>query len=279
MNFKQVQFIFIITFLLLDIFLLKLFLDKTVFYRTDAVAFNVLSELKSKNVKLDKHIADMLEQEYTEKRVPYISSLRQGEDLSVVEQTIKQQTVTYDIEKRKVNVVFHTPISLTLENGQLTKQDQEQVNNILHNELLVYNGDKYKPLYYSAVRQEIVCVQFIDDMPIVDDNARVVFVLNGNHITGYTQTYTGQFTVEDESRILFSEKDALTSLYASALLPEGSVIELMTLVYQRNTPVEDMFIYTPVWFLDVKLSDGTRSVLRVDALTNVPLTNNIESNK
>ena len=147
----------------------------------------------------------------------------------------------------------------------------------------VLYGDEYhyrKNL--SLLDQEyptIVASQSYETIPFNDSSSRIDMTLASSdkllQIAKYTQTHISNITPLREKMTLYSEKEAVNTLYLNNKLPSHSKILWTELAYTRILIVGDRNVYIPAWFVAVKAdADVNIQIETVNAFSNRIITNN-----
>ncbi|EHG28728.1 hypothetical protein HMPREF9478_01519 [Enterococcus saccharolyticus 30_1] len=162
-------------------------------------------------------------------------------------------------------------------------QAEKTVNEYLQRKDQVLYGDEYhyrKNL--SLLDQEyptIVASQSYETIPFNDSSSRIDMTLASSdkllQIAKYTQTHISNITPLREKMTLYSEKEAVNTLYLNNKLPSHSKILWTELAYTRILIVGDRNVYIPAWFVAVKAdADVNIQIETVNAFSNRIITNN-----
>lgn len=261
MDYKRVQIILIITFSILNIYLLTVFLEKD-------------DELNFGNPSTTVNLEEGLRNDNIES--PELS--RENEEVVVIKTdkntflrekspTLKNQTAR--MENNLLFSVLSDPIKLDFGTADITLMNRLKPLQAFKDSGNVLDGPRYEFLSYQAVNQRIVYVQYTDDgFPIADGTASLVFHLNSDgEVISYEQTYAGVPEPQGRLRNVISQQAAIESLYLNNQIADDSTIKLLTLSYYQTLSLTDMNIYSPMWYVEITRENTVVQIKRVDALT------------
>lgn len=276
MDFKRIEWIFFLAFLGLNVFL-----------------FNIYSEARSEQQNvLQSNQTIPIEQRLASEDIKYTNDLS-DEYLSGYYLSGEQTDLAAALKEAQANNQLVD--STTVKGQQLTHissggfyisddtQAEKTVNEYLQRQDQVLYGDEY---YYmknlSLLDQEypnIVASQSYEDIPFNDSSSRIDLTLESAddllQISKYTQTHISNITPLREKMTLYSEKEAVNTLYLNNKLPAHSKILWTELAYTRILIVGDKNVYIPAWFVAIKAdADETIQIETVNAFSNRIITNN-----
>ena len=267
MDFKRVKLIFIITFLVLNLFLLHTYIER---YNSARLApneqvFNVLDQLAKNNVTLPKDVsADIA-------YIPNVSATVTPERFANRSRLANQEvsiTATGALQS-----TLSAPVALKLTNGVLVTEDFQTLSAFLADEKNVLYGQEYGYFTHLPNENQIIYTQYSNRTALADGTAQIVFQLNGSNVVGYTQTYVADIATQGSAREdIVSRRDALKALYLENLIPNDAIVKRFELVYVRTVSVDTLSVYGQVWYLEMQLKDGSLITRRVDAHSGKVLT-------
>ncbi|MER2295199.1 MAG: two-component system regulatory protein YycI [Desemzia incerta] len=258
MDFKKIEIIFIVTFLVLNGYLLYRVLDN---YENDftgnaATQINLVQEMKDENI-------DLPDFEDEEHDVPYVQAAANNLLEENAEQLTKQTGVIEDNGSLYASILSD-PIQLS-EGEELTTKDIATLSEFVLSDAILF-GDEYQFIRYVPSTRQIIYGQVANNIPIVDGTSNIIFHLNGKkEIISYEQTYAGPVTVQGQSRKLITDQDAVEILYQNSEVPSGAKVRKPLLIYNRTLSLEDLSMYVPVWLVEVVTSTDT-IIKKVDAV-------------
>lgn len=128
---------------------------------------------------------------------------------------------------------------------------------------------------------EIIAAQSYKEIMFKDDTAQISFKLEksdesaGIHqIYKYTQTHIQGIEELREKMELYSERDAIETLYINNKISSNSKIIFRNLAYARIYKIREKNVYVPVWFIGIKSGENNLQVEQVNAMSNTIITNN-----
>ena len=258
MDFKKIEIIFIITFLILNGYLLYRVLDnyENGFTGNAATQINLIQEMKDENI-------DLPDFEDEEHDVPYVQAAANNLLEENADQLTKQTGVIEENGSLYASILSD-PIQLS-EGEELTTKDITTLTEFVLSDAILF-GDQYQFIRYIPSTRQIIYAQVANNIPIVDGTSDIIFHLNGQkEIISYEQKYAGPVTVQGQSRKLITDQDAVEILYQNSEIPSGSKVRKPLLIYNRTLHLEDLSMYVPVWLVEVVTSTDT-VVKKVDAV-------------
>lgn len=258
MDFKKIEIIFIVTFLVLNGYLLYRVLDnyENGFTGNAATQINLVQEIKDENIELPEF-------EDEEHDVPYVQAAANNLLEENAEQLTKQTGVIEDNGSLYASILSD-PIQLS-EGEELTTKDIATLSEFVLSDAILF-GDEYQFIRYVPSTRQIIYGQVANNIPIVDGTSNIIFHLNGKkEIISYEQTYAGPVTVQGQSRKLITDQDAVEILYQNSEVPSGAKVRKPLLIYNRTLSLEDLSMYVPVWLVEVVTSTDT-IIKKVDAV-------------
>lgn len=258
MDFKKIEIIFIVTFLVLNGYLLYRVLDnyENGFTGNAATQINLVQEMKDENIELPEF-------EDEKHDVPYVQAAANNLLEENAEQLTKQTGVIEDNGSLYASILSD-PIQLS-EGEELTTKDIATLSEFVLSDAILF-GDEYQFIRYVPSTRQIIYGQVAKNIPIVDGTSNIIFHLNGKkEIISYEQTYAGPVTVQGQSRKLITDQDAVEILYQNSEVPSGAKVRKPLLIYNRTLSLEDLSMYVPVWLVEVVTSTDT-IIKKVDAV-------------
>lgn len=274
MDFKRIQVVLIIFFLIFDVYLVYM-----LFSRSEPVmSYNLSTEVPIEERLTERGISfGELNDQTT--HLPFVVT----QQSNVLAENISQ------LEGQEVSLTqegiltsrFDEPVDLGLEMDEattgLTTEQMQALNEFLSDSSLFINGDQYRNYWYINTANVIyIRMLAYDGRPIVDGSAEIRILLDENYMmTGYHQTYQDDITTLQESREIISQREAIEIIdeRAQTLIPDNSIIHYLTSVYYRSRNLEEFSVYSPAWQLVYDNEEG-RFTLLVDAVTGTVINQN-----
>lgn len=258
MNFKRIQWIFIIAFALLDIGLCISLLMGTQFHNSGKQQSQTqitLKEMKNDLISVGP-LSDKRQNGY------YMAAQNNnGWTSNSRVSALKGQSARFS--NGVVNSTFEKAIKLKA--GVSRQQQLDRVvhsNWTIHGKEYSYNGD------LSSAKQ-IVYTQTIKDQPVLDRNGQIRFhVNNNNEVTGYTQGYLSDFKILRPRMMTISQQQAVTWLYRHNQIDNNSQIRHVIFGYSQTRKNGDQVVFVPIWDVNIKnKAAGSVQHLRVNAFS------------
>jgi regulatory protein YycI of two-component signal transduction system YycFG len=233
MDWSKIKTIFIISFLLLDIYLMYQFLiirnaNKYEFVaeatledklKTEEINFVEIPKLTAKDHYLSAKVREFNEKDY---------------------QTLKGQIITIT-EGTTLHSFLEKPISLN------KKFDPLEAQSFLHS--FVLNGDQYGFWEFDEVNNIVTFYQKYDNKMFYENiNGKVTLYLNKDfQIISYDQTYMEAIESLTEKEDVLPARKALETLYQKGLLEPKSEITNIEIGYSTLVQLAASQVLTPTW--------------------------------
>lgn len=178
------------------------------------------------------------------------------------------------------NELTHMPSeSYYISDDQKTEATLESFLN-KNDQILFGKQYSYLPNYSLTDKEypEVVAAQSFEGILFNDPTSRLTLSLEKADdllkISRYSQTHLSQIEKLREKTALYTERDAIETLYINNKIPSRSTILWRGLYYTRILKVREKNVYIPAWFVAIKTSDGMVQVEIVNAFSNRIITNN-----
>ena len=259
MDFKRIEWIFIVTFLFLNAFFLYQISAKNQdnFTGSQTGQVDLVAEMENQGITLPKF-------DNEEYKIPYV----QAEANNLLEENkgeLTKQTGTMDDTGLLYVSILSNPITLS-STENLSSTDIQKINAFLKSSNVLF-GKEYEFIRYMPNIKQIIYGQVANNVPIADGTATITLHLSGDkEIISYEQTYAGPVTVQGESRTLITDKNAVEILYQNTKIAADSKVGKPLLTYYRTLNLDELSMYAPVWSVEVE--SGTDSHIEwVDAVS------------
>lgn len=263
MNFRKIEWIFLIAFVVLDVFLAFMFAQTSSSTSTKTSsdsATTVISEMRADGISF-KNPANKEGTGY------YIA----GSNDSGLKQHLSQLTEqTARVQSSgKLTSTLRTARSINTENvkGDLTTF-VTQTTNVIHGNQYVYDAA-------LSSKGDYVFIQKVADGEILTGTGQLHLTVNrNNQLTGYTQSYVSNVKTLREKAVTISEKKALVALYQYNQVSNNSRIVWGRLGYSRLLKLKDSSVYVPTWIFAVRSKNSSNvSLHRINAFTGASMKN------
>lgn len=261
MDFKRIQWIFLLIFVAIDVFLGLQWYQGIQFNTVDTVgSTSVLKEMQGDDISFKKPSNKVGEGFY-------IAGQYSQAFMSQAGIMLKGTSTTYDNDTGTLTAELSTNkrFKLNLDNPQRTLDHfiREQ-ENVFHGQDYVYSEELSR-----MTRHQIVYVQVVPSGKIYDNSGEVHFNIDSDgYVSSYTQTYVSSPKILREKTPTISEEKALTWLYQYNQIPNNTTILWTKLAYTKLLDVNDTTVYVPTWFFGLRTNNNEEiHVKRINAFT------------
>jgi regulatory protein YycI of two-component signal transduction system YycFG len=262
MNFKKIELIFFIAFILLDIFLFASYMQKddlvesTVSSASSNDTTSILKSIKGDQITVGS-LSDKKSSGY------YLAAAADKDELKNDAQKLRDALWSYNSSSHRLTVIFEDRIKLAN-----PKKPAQTIDKLIKNSTRVINGSQYVYDRSLSTKNTIVYIQQVHKVPIYSTNAQVCFNLKKNYVVGYTQRYVPETEILKSKKPIISQKRAVIWLYQYNKLVNNSEIKWVKLGYTKLLSANDSVIYIPTWVLAVESkSSGSVQYRRINAFT------------
>ncbi|WP_159072099.1 two-component system regulatory protein YycI [Trichococcus paludicola] len=260
MDFRRIKIIFILTFAALNIYLLSVLLEKnatTLSFGSESTTLNIEEAMKADDIAFPTLSTD-------QEKIPLLKTDKGGMLEAEQSKLVNQTTV---FEDGVLSSVLSNPIPLEIDAEDLTIVDRTPIADFILQGNVLY-GAEYTFLTYLPLRRQLVYAQVANNIPIGDSTGSITFNLDPDYeVISYEQTFAGVAEVQGSSRTVISQKRAVEALYLNNQIPSNSTVRMVQLTYYRTLSLSDMDIYSPMWYIEIKIENAPVEIRRVDALT------------
>lgn len=247
MDFKRIERILIIAFLLLNIYLVYILWNQ----RQDVVntnenqSLNLIQEIENNNISLPIF---SLEKES-------LGYLQANKDTNIQEHFSELNNLMEEISNdgSTYTATLSEPLQLSSGSEDLTPADLAKIDRLVSSEEQIAFGEEYEYLTYQRNLNQVVYTQRVGDIPILDGTASIRFAVDSNQrIIQFEQTYAGNLEMsQDVSREIITDKRAVEILYQNNRIPSGARVDRPVLAYHRTLDLEEISMYIPVWYIQI----------------------------
>lgn len=259
MNFKRIQWIFLLAFLLFDIIVGSSLVLETRFTVSNGQQNRqsaVLKEMKNDSISYG---------ELTGKRQTgyYIAGKRSADNGVLEQESNKLRNQDDHFSSETLTSEFDDPLKINPENPA------KRLNQLVMNKKMVVLGKHYRYNEQLSDKNTIVYSQVLEGLPLVGSDGQLRFRVNSDHeVTGYTQTYLQDVEVLRQRSNTISQRRAVTWLYKHNQIPNNSRILWANLSYAKllNTTTDNKAVYVPTWVVEIRTKNsGAVQRLQVNA--------------
>ena len=269
MDFRRIEWLFLVAFIVIDIFLFAAF-QRDTSGETDTSSnrsssdTTILKEMRADNISF-KAPSKKSGEGY------YISTSNDSSIKSSLT-SLSNQTVRYQSDGT-ITSTFKTPIT-----GVDTQHPDKTLDTVVSNSTLILNGTDYTYNAKLSSRNTVVYTQKVADGPIYSRYGEIRFSLtNAGTVTGYTQGYLANVSTLREKTETISERKALFWLYQYNQIPNNTKVVWTKLAYTRYFNLKNSSVYIPTWVIAVRSNSGNNAgvlqLKHVNAFTGAILSN------
>lgn len=247
MDFKRIERILIVAFLMLNIYLVYITWEQ----RQDMVgtdenqSLNLIQEMENNNISLPLFSME-------EKRMGYLQANKPAA-VEEIFSNINNQMEEISSDGSVYTAVLSEPLQLSSGGDNLTPADLAKIDRFVSSEEHIAFGEEYEFLTYQRSSNQVIYTQRIENIPILDGTASIRFTVDDSRkIIQFEQTYAGTLEMsEDVSREIITDKRAIEILYQNNRIPFGAQVDQPVLTYYQTLDLEQMSMYIPVWYVQI----------------------------
>ncbi|OJF97165.1 two-component system regulatory protein YycI [Alkalibacterium sp. 20] len=260
MDFKKIENIFLITFLLLNMYLLVSYFNRNDIQQATSAPgqVNLIREMEQIGISIPT-----LQDE--EQDVFYV----QADSNQLLEDNVDQlenQAGSVAEDGSLYTSILSDPIVIegNPEDG-FTEEDYATLNAFIFNGSVLF-GEDYMYLRYDRSQNRFVYAQEVEGLPVADGTSEIsLFYGSDGNIISYQQTYAGPMIPQGSTQAVITDRQAIEVLFQNNEISSNSTVGQPILTYYRTLYLEDLSMYGPVWYVPVMDASGEK-VLRVDAV-------------
>ncbi|WP_207941348.1 hypothetical protein DOK78_001165 [Enterococcus sp. DIV2402] len=278
MDFKRIEWIFFLAFLGVNIFLVSI-------YREARSEQNIVSRSNQK-IPIEQRLASENIQSaggFSEEKI--LGYYLSGEPTNMDQLIEKERANSAHPELVNGQTTTEGTVLTHVVNDGAYLRNNGRMTDTLHNyferskNLMFQNEYTYISEWDRADGDyvELFAAQAYEGIPINDDSSRLGITVRKEEdsliVVSYTQTHVDNLTPLREAMMLYSEEDAVNTLYINNKIPSNSTLKWQQLAYTLTLKVRGKNVYVPAWFVAIETPDETVQIERVNALTNRIITN------
>ena len=268
MDFRRIEWLFLVAFIVIDIFLFAAFQrdtnsqSDTASSRASNSDTTIVKEMRADNISFKSPSKKSTE--------GYYVATTNDDAIKGQLTSLSDQTVKYSDDL--ITSTFKTPIT-----GVDTQHPNHTLDTVVANASLILNGGEYKYSARLSSQNTVVYTQRVADGQIYSRYGQLRFSLtNDGSITGYTQGYLNDVSTLRERTAMISERKALIWLYQYNQIQNNTKVVWTKLAYTRYFTLKNSSVYIPTWVIAVKPTSGndagTMQLKHVNAFTGTILT-------
>ncbi|KIL76781.1 two-component system regulatory protein YycI [Bacillus badius] len=246
MDWSKTKTIFITVFLILDIFLLAVFLNKQSASQFEFIKeASIEDKLKSYNIEYDKLPEDVSEETIITAKSKKFTKKDIG---MLINQNVKllddQKTLKSQLQK---------PVKLG--EKKLDELKAFVQANVLY-------GDQYQYWGLNEAKDKAIFYQHYDDKKLFENtNGKLEVEFNSNgEITAYNQKMLEKLEENSQEESIISAHQAIQTLYKNGLIKPNSKISDVELGYYTFVRLTELQVLSPTWYFKIKHGDKTEKM-------------------
>lgn len=249
MNFKRIQWIFFLAFLLFDVIIASSLLVQNRFIVTNNQGNRssvVLKKMKNDSITFGKLSG-------TQHKGYYLSGQRSADGGELDSATSRLRNQTTHFSNNTLTSELSEPININIETPNI------RLDRLVKNSHQIALGRNYQYDPFLSNKHTIVYTQMIEGRPVMNTDGQIRFRVNTNHqVTGYTQTFLESIRILRPETATISQKRAVIWLYKHNQIPNNSRIRWAQLGYSRllSTNTDDRNVYIPTWVAEIKTKNS-----------------------
>lgn len=249
MNFKRIQWIFFLAFLLFDIIIACSLLVEKRFIITNTQGSSsavILKEMKNDSISFNN---------LSSKKGTgfYISGKRSTNNGELEEKSSKLRGQDTHFSNNSLVSDFNAGIGINPSSPNV------RLDRVVNNNRQITLGSHYTYNPFLSTKRTIVYTQMVEGKPVMSTDGQIRFHVSANNeVTGYTQTYLESAKPLRPATNTISQKTAVIWLYKHNQIPNNSRIEWAKLGYTRllTTNTQDLNVYIPTWVIEIKTKNS-----------------------
>ncbi|WP_099225155.1 two-component system regulatory protein YycI [Listeria costaricensis] len=250
MDWKKTEIIFIIAFLILDIFLAFMFFNKQLTDDPDKLGTDTLQDhLKTDNISYPPSALSTKKSQgaiFTAEQTAFVPKDLPNDD---------NQSFLIEENGSTIYATLKKPVKANKQG------DSKEMAAFMKSN--VYKGDSYKFWRYDKDSNQLIYNQVMKDEPVLmDKGGQITFQMNQQYeIVSYQQTILGkQDDLEDKAELI-SSMDALEAIYQHGDLKTDSEIKKVDFGYYTTVQLSSGDVYFPVWCFEIEHKGETNYIL------------------
>lgn len=243
MQWSQIKTLLILSFLILNIYLLIQFLEKREQADLGILEHeqsSVEEQLKSESIEFDQ----LPQEEYEESYISVKPKLFNRDDLDSLNKLKKQNSII--VNKNLIISQFEDTIPVPKDSSHKDLRKLLEKTVLFEEDYIFWNWNKELNI--------VIYFQKEGDRPIYyNQNGLLLFFLNDNNeVIFYTQTYLGEAEPREEKRELITPLKAIEILYNQNELDFGDKVTSVNIGFHTRVPLESgVQVFAPIWKLKV----------------------------
>lgn len=270
MDFKRIQWIFLLIFVAIDFFLGLQWYQGIKIDTVESVGLtSVLKEMQSDNINFKKPSNNVGEGFYIASNDSYEYNNHTNQ--------LKDMIYSYNNQNRQLTVQFSEKIKFKIDVEKPKKELDKFIDNP---ENVIYGKDYSYALQLTRLsKRQIIYVQSFPAGLVFDNTGEIKFKIDDDgYVVGYTQTHVSEPKILREKTPTISEEKALTWLYQYNEIPNNAAVVWTKLAYSKLLNIDNTTVYVPTWFFGVRNANSENiRVKKINAFTGTMVKDTIKN--
>lgn len=253
MDFKRIEWIFLVVFIGINIFLgIEIFQTPTLLsnsHTSSVTPSDLKTEIAADNISIPK-VNNRQGDGY------YLAGKASGSWMNRAKNQVGDNiNAVISTDDNTLAASLNQPQSLSHNSKQALKEIEKFKNNPRN----VYNGKKYVYVPELSGKGEYIFAQKTPYGEIYSTRTRLHIAVKNHQIVSYLQRYTSSIKPVRERQTTISSRSAIDSLYTYSELPNNSKVLWIKNAYSKLVEVRGYVIFLPTWVAAVQ-NNTTKSV-------------------
>lgn len=235
-DFKKIQQIFLVAFILIDIFLFLMYQQNSNIQSDNTQTSNetVLKEMRRVRIKFDDP-SNKTGNGY------YLSAVK-NTNLNPQVDNLNNQKIK--ISNDEIHSNLNQPISINPDSPS------DSIDQLLERNNFILDGKSYKYNQDLSIKNQIVYTQKTYGLDFY--GSKITFKVQDNQIVSYVQNNLIDVKVLKEKSETISAEKAITLLYQYNGIQDDSSILWTKLTYTKSLKIDNSGVYIPTWLIAIK---------------------------
>ncbi|GAA6113764.1 two-component system regulatory protein YycI [Apilactobacillus apinorum] len=253
MDFKKIQIIFLVIFVMIDLFLLTLFRQNSNLQTENSNKGSdteIIKQMQNDQISVSPKLSVSGQTGY------YLSAVN-DDTLNTTKTKLKNQKTTYS--NHILRSTFKRPIGLYSGNYH------EILDKLMKKDTFVAYGSSYEYNSELSTKNSVVYSQKIADGGTMygPHHGEIIFDVSSDHLlVGYTQSYMNNVSVLREKTDIISPTKALVWLYQYNEIPDNSKIKWVNVYYTQLLSIKNNVVLIPTWVIGYTSSGSSAMTIK-----------------
>ncbi|UQS84634.1 two-component system regulatory protein YycI [Apilactobacillus apisilvae] len=260
MDFKKIQLIFLVIFVMIDIFLFSMFHQNASLQSENINQGNdsdIVKQMQNDQINIKPNLSE-------NKLTGYYLSATLNNSLEKDAKNLDNQKTSYSNNILRSNFKRQIYISDNIDDTV------DKLNQLIKQSSFVSHGNDYEYSKSLSNSNAIVYLQKAEDRHVYSSTrGKIQFDISDDHLlTGYTQSYLDDIKILREKSDVISKTRSLVWLYQYNEIPNNSKINWIHLYYTRLLSIKDNQVLIPTWVISFNTDNSSNETIkRINAYT------------